>query len=392
MLTDTKIQEIRSRFPVFRSQIHLCSCTKGAVCDVAEGGLQEFVRLWQENGIPWNVWGERYEATRNLFAKSIGAKPEEIAVIYSTSQGISSIASALKFDKRKKVVMGDQEFPASGHIWLTQKLRGAEVTFLDSVDDRVPTESYRRAIDNHTAIVSLTHVSYKSGARSDVEGIVRIAHENGALVLVDGYQICGTEPLDVHALDVDFYVSGTLKYLLGTPGLAFLYVKESLIESLRPTVTGAFAQRTLFQDSLKSFEPASTARRYEMGTPSMPAIYGSAPALEYLLEIGMANIAGHIKTLRDALADGLRSLQIPTKTSLQNVGPMIVVRTANAEAVAAKLAEKQIIVSPKFDGLRISFHVYNTLDDICLVLEALAENIDLILPERVPSVIVRGDS
>jgi selenocysteine lyase/cysteine desulfurase len=157
-------------------------------------------------------------------------------------------------------------------------------------------------------------------------------------------------------------------------------------------VTGAFAHRTLFQDSLKSFEPASTARRYEMGTPSMPAIYGSAPALEYLLEIGMANIAGHIKTLRDALADGLRSLQIPTKTSLQNVGPMIVVRTANAEAVAAKLAEKQIIVSPKFDGLRISFHVYNTLDDICLVLEALAENIDLILPERVPSVIVRGDS
>src|ERR1700678_2964203 len=392
MLTDTKIQEIRSRFPVFRTPIHLCSCTKGAVCDVAEGGLQEFVRLWQENGIPWNVWGERYEATRNLFAKSIGAKPEEIAVIYSTSQGISSIASALKFDKRKKVVMGDQEFPASGHIWLTQKLRGAEVTFLDSVDDRVPTESYRRAIDNHTAIVSLTHVSYKNGARSDVEGIVRIAHENGALVLVDGYQICGTEPLDVHALDVDFYVSGTLKYLLGTPGLAFLYVKESLIESWRPTVTGAFAQRTLFQDSLKSFEPASTARRYEMGTPSMPAIYGSAPALEYLLEIGMANIAGHIKTLRDALADGLRSLQIPTKTSLQNVGPMIVVRTANAEAVAAKLAEKQIIVSPKFDGLRISFHVYNTLDDICLVLEALAENIDLILPERVPSVIVRGDS
>jgi selenocysteine lyase/cysteine desulfurase len=98
--------------------------TKGAVCDVAEDGLQEFIRSWQGNGIPWKVWGERYEETRNLFAKSIGAKPEEIAVIYSTSQGISSIASALKFDKRKKVVMGDQEFPASGHIWLTQNFAG----------------------------------------------------------------------------------------------------------------------------------------------------------------------------------------------------------------------------------------------------------------------------
>ncbi len=386
MLSDSDVLKIRSHFPVFKKQIHLCTCTKGALSDVVEGGLQEFMRLWHEHGIPWNIWMDKYEEMRRSFASFIGAKPEEIAVVYSTSHGISEIASSLKFEKRKKVVMGELEFPASGHIWLTQQLRGAEVQFLDSVNDRVPLESYERAIDTNTVIVPLAHVSYKNGARSDVEGVVRIAHDRGALVIVDGYQVCGTEPLDVHALDVDFYVSGTLKYMLGSPGLAFLYVKESLIESLRPTVTGAFAQKVLFMDSLKNFEPSPTARRYEMGTPSMPSIYGSAPGVQLLREIGLANVAAHITTLRNALDDGLRALQIPVKTPTENAGPMLVVRSVNAQAVANKLAERNIILSAKFDGLRISFHVYNTLDDVRAVLKGLEENMDLVVPEREPSV------
>ena len=382
MLTDAEILKIRSHFPVFKKQIHLCSCTKGALSDNVENGLHEFMRLWHEHGIPWGIWMEKYEAIRRQFAQFIGAKPDEVAVIYSTSHGISEIASSLKFDKRKKVVMGELDFPASGHIWLTQQLRGAQVTFLDSVNDAVPLESYERAIDEETAIVPLTHVSYKNGARSNVEGVVRAAHAKGAYVIVDGYQVCGTEPIDVHALDVDFYTSGTLKYLLGAPGLAFLYVRESLIEKLRPSIAGAFAQKVLFQDSLKNFEPSNTARRYEMGTPAMPSIYGSAPGLEMLQEIGLANVAAHIKKLRDALAKGLKDLQIPLKTPLENPGPMLVVRSVNAEKISANLAESNIIASSKFDGLRISFHVYNTLDDVRAILAALEANMELVVPER----------
>jgi len=387
MLSDSEILKIRARFPVFKKQVHLCSCTKGALCDAVENGLLEFMRLWHENGIPWQIWMEKYEALRSSFARFIGAKPEEIAVIYSTSQGISSIASALNFDKRKKVIMGELDFPASGHIWLTQKLRGAEVGFLEAIDNRVTVESYDRAIDSNTLLVNVAHVSYKSGTRAELEEIIRVAHRKGALVMGDGYQICGTEPIDVHALDVDFYVTGTLKYLLGAPGVSFLYVKESLIESLRPTVTGAFAQKVLFQDSLKNFEPASTARRYEMGTPPMAAIYGSAPGIELLSEIGLDNVHAHVKKLCDAMGAGLRALNIPMKTPLDHIGPMIVVKSANAEAVAAKLAEQHIIASCKFDGLRLSFHIYNTLDDVRAILKVLEENIDLILePEPVTGV------
>lgn len=379
MLSDSEILKIRSRFPAFKNQIHLCSCTKGALSDAVEEGMLEFIRLWHENGIPWQAYMEKYEALRSNFARFMGAKPEEIAVIYSTSQGISSIASALTFEKRKKIVMGELDFPASGHIWLTQQLRGAQVEFLAPVENRVPLESYDRAIDQNTLIVPVAHVSYKNGARAEMDGIIRIAHERGALVIADGYQICGTEPIDVHAMDVDIYVTGTLKYLLGAPGVALMYVKESLIESLRPTVTGAFAQRVLFQDSLKNFEPALTARRYEMGTPPMASIYGSAPSLDLLSEIGLENITAHIQKLCKATVEGLTKLGIPTKTPSNHFGPMIVLKSANAEAVAAKMAEQRIIASCKFDGLRLSYHVYNTMDDVRAVLKVLEDNLDLVL-------------
>ncbi len=165
-----------------------------------------------------------------------------------------------------------------------------------------------------------------------------------------------------------------------------------MIESLRPTVTGAFAQRTLFQDSLKNFEPATTARRFEMGTPAMPSIYGSAAGLDLLSEIGLENVAAHIKRLRTALVEGLRSLQIVIKTPAENAGPMVVVKSTNGEALASKLAEHKIIASAKFDGLRIAFHVYNTLDDVRAVLADLEENLDLVVLEREPSVSARRTS
>ena len=92
----------------------------------------------------------------------------------------------------------------------------------------------------------LTHVCFKNGFRSEVNAITQIAHRSGALVMLDDYQDCGTRPIDVKAMDLDFFVTGTLKYLLGPPGLAFMYVRKELISSLVPTVTGWFAQANPF--------------------------------------------------------------------------------------------------------------------------------------------------
>ena len=218
MLTDQQLSTIRSRFPILGEKTYLYSCSQGALSDAAETGLRAYLESWRTSSAPWNDWIEVYDAVRADFARFINAQPDEIAILTSASAGINAIASALDFTERPKVVMGEYEFPTMGQIWLAQQKRGAQIEFLEGADNAIPLEAYERSIDRRTAIVPLTQVSFINGFRSDVAAITTVAHNAGALVFLDGFQDCGTRPIDVKALDVDFYVTGTLKYLLGPAG------------------------------------------------------------------------------------------------------------------------------------------------------------------------------
>ncbi|HZC22128.1 MAG TPA: aminotransferase class V-fold PLP-dependent enzyme, partial [Candidatus Binatia bacterium] len=234
-------------------------------------------------------------------AKFIHASPDEVAIVTSVSAGINGIASALNFRERKKVVMGEFEFPTMGHVWLGQRVRGAEVQFAHAQGNSIPSDAYERLIDRNTLIVPLTHVCFKNGSRTDVSTITQMAHDAGALVMLDDYQDCGTRPVNVKAMKVDFYVAGTLKYLLGPPGLAFLYVRKELIPSLAPTITGWFGQTNPFAYNPQHFELSPTARRFESGSPSVPNVYGAMPGFQMLEEIGMEDIAAYVGNLAQAL-------------------------------------------------------------------------------------------
>ena len=379
MLTDQQISELRSHFPILQSKTYLYNCSQGALSDAVAGGLDEYARSWRTSSAPWDDWMQTYEALRTQFARFINAEREEVAIVASASAGINPIANAMQFDHRKKVVMSEYEFPTMGQIWLAQRPRGAEIQFLDGVNNVVPTECYAAAIDERTLIVPLTHVSFVNGFRSDVAAITRIAHERGALLFLDGFQDCGTRPIDVKALDVDFYVTGVLKYLLGPPGVAFLYVRRELIESLTPTITSWFAQRDAFAFDTKRLDPATDARRYEGGSPPMPNIYMTRPALELLTQIGMENVAAQIERLTRAFIEGVRDLKIESKTPASSVGPLVVLRANDAKAMLAQLTARGIVASIRRDGVRIAFHVYNTLEDVHTVLRAFEDNLDLMV-------------
>ena len=393
MLTDEEIGEVRGHFPILREKTYLYSCSQGALSDAVEGGMREYAESWRTSAAPWDEWMERYEALRTAFARFINAQPEEVAIVTSASAGINPIASALCFDDRNKVVMSEYEFPTMGHIWLAQRPRGAVVQFLDGVAggtglpacasggvaDDMPLESYERAIDERTRIVPVTQVSFKNGFRSDITGVARIAHERGALVFLDGYQDCGTRPLDVKALDVDFFVTGVEKYLLGPPGLAFLYVRRELIESLVPTITSWMAQRDVFSFQTKLLDPSPDARRFEGGTPPIPNIYMAQPALDLLMRIGMDNVAAQVERLARAFIEGARDLGIASKTPASTVGPLVVLRSTDPATVLARLTAGNIVVSTRQDGVRFAFHVYNTLDDVRTALAALKDNLDLMV-------------
>lgn len=180
-------------------------------------------------------------------------------------------------------------------------------------------------------------------------------------------------------MDLDFYVSGTLKYLLGPPGLAFLYVRKPLAESLTPTITGWFGQANPFAFNEQLLELAPNTRRFESGTPPIPSIYGASAGVELLQEIGLGKVADHIKMLAKSLLEGARSLGIEVKTPGDSTGPLLVLRSKDADALVQKFADHDVVLSSRHDGLRISFHAYNTAEDVACVLGLLEKNLDLLV-------------
>jgi selenocysteine lyase/cysteine desulfurase len=274
-------------------------------------------------------------------------------------------------------------------VWLAQRPRGAEVSFVPAEGHRIPAAGYEKMIDRETLMVPLTHVCFKNGSRSDVAAVTQIAHRAGALVMLDDYQDCGTRPVDVKAMDVDFYVTGTLKYLLGPPGLAFMYVRKNLIESLAPTITGWFAQTNPFAFDAQNLNLSPSARRFESGSPSVPNVYGAVPGFQLLQEIGMENVTGQVKKLTQELLRSAAELDIRVKTPADSAGPLVVMQANDSTLLVQKLAENNIVASNRHDGLRIAFHVYNTMDDIQALVEVLKKNINLLVRE--PASVGRHD-
>src|SRR3954471_2255135 len=204
----------RHRFPIFERLTYVNSCSQGALSDAVRAAYGDYLTGWDERGAPWDYWVERSETARATFARLVGAEPEDGAVTPSLSAGVSALASAIDWRERPRVVVSDFEFPTIGQIWHAQELRGAEVVHVPADGAQIPLERFEEAIDERTAVVSITAVCYRNGSRLAVQEIAQIARDRGALVVLDAYQAAGTYPLDVGELGVDVLAAGVLKYLL----------------------------------------------------------------------------------------------------------------------------------------------------------------------------------
>jgi selenocysteine lyase/cysteine desulfurase len=364
----------RHRFPIFDRLVYINSCSQGALSDAVRAAYRAYLDDWDEHGAPWNYWVDRSEAARAAFARLIGAEADEVAVTTSASAGLSALASALRFDGgRPKVVLSDFEFPTVGQIWHAQERRGAEVVHVPAVGAEIPLEAFDAAIDERTAIVSITAVSYRNGARLDIDGIVSLAHARGALVLLDAYQAVGSYPIDVKELGVDLLAAGVLKYLLGSAGLGFVYCRRDLVETLVPTQTGWFADRDVFAMDHRDYSPSPTARRFEAGTPPIPSIYAGIAGIELMEEIGIAATREHVNALNEQLIEGVGDLggRVVTPQAREQRGALVCVASKDASALVAALAADGIVTSSRDGNLRLSAHCYNTAGDVERVLEAL---------------------
>jgi selenocysteine lyase/cysteine desulfurase len=379
--TASLAERCRHRFPIFRERVYINSCSQGALSDAVRAAYDQYLRDWDEQGAPWDYWVERQEAARNSFANLINAAPDEVAVTTSLSAGVAALASGLRFARRSKVVLSDWEFPTIGQIWHAQEARGARVVHVhETADGRIPVEHFDTAIDDDTLLVSITHVCYRHGAMTDVRDVVSLAHERGAYVLLDAFQSVGSLPVDVNEVGVDFLGAGVLKYLLGSAGLGFFYCRRELIDKIRPTATGWFADEDIFAMDHTDYSPARTAARFQSGTPPVPSIYAGIAGMELMKEIGIAETRAHVNELNAHLVAGLDELNanVVTPRAPEQRGALVCVRSTDAPALVAALDGAGIVTSERDSNLRISAHAYNTIEDVEAVLEALHRNRELL--------------
>jgi selenocysteine lyase/cysteine desulfurase len=369
---------IRDEFPIFEHAVYANSCSQGALSRRVRAAAEEWLEGWDENGAEWEFWVERNEAARAAFARLVHAQPDEVAVTTSVSQGVSALVSALDLSgERNRVVISEYEFPTVGQIAHAQELRGAEVVHVRPDEDgRIPLERWAEAIDARTALVCCTAISFRSGHRHDVTAIAELAHAQGALVLADSYQALGAVSIDVRALGADVLTGGTVKYLLGTAGLGFMWLRGSLLPSLLPTQTGWFADEDIFAMSIADYSPHASARRFDSGTPPVPSLYPGVAGMELIAEARIAAIEAHVGGLVDRLFAGLDELGARTATprGKGEHGPLVCVVSTDPNALVDALAGEGIVTSTRDASVRIALHLYNVEEDVDRILHALAHH------------------
>lgn len=373
---------LRNHFPILREKIYLNSCSQGALSDEVRQAYDDYLTDWDDKGSPWEYWVERQEAARHAFAGLVNAEANEVAVTTSVSAGVSALASAFDFSgERNKVVITDFEFPTIGQIWHAQEARGAQVVSVPAAGNTIPLSRFADAIDERTAIVSITHVCFRNGAKLDIPAIVEMAHAKGALVLVDSYQAIGTMPIDVKKLKVDFLAGGVLKYLLASAGLAYLYVRKELLDTLNPTSVGWFSQANIFAMDVHHNTPSPTARRFESGTPPVPNTYAAVAGIKLVQSVGVENIERQIGELTGSIKEGVmrRGFNLVSPVDPAKHGAMITVRSHKVDLLVKWLAKEGIIVSSRDDNLRISPHFYNDQHDVDCLIDALSKHRDLLV-------------
>jgi selenocysteine lyase/cysteine desulfurase len=367
----------RSEFPIFRDKIYLNTCSLGALGERTRNRVAGFLDLWQARGASawYDVWWEALGDLRARYGRLVRATAAEIALAPSISVAIATVAEALDYRARPRVVVTSLDFPTVAYQWLAKRARGVELVVVESPDEvSVPVEAIAHAVDERTALVATSHVYFTSGAIQDIRGVAAAAHAKGALCLIDAYQSVGQVPVDAPAAGVDFLTAGGLKWLLGGPGVVFLYVRSELARRFAPTIAGWFGHRDQFAFDPRAFEPHDDARRFELGTPALAAVYAQLGGLDYIDEIGVPAIRRVSAALAEDLIAGARARGFQPKVAprADERSAIVMLPAADPAGAVRHLAAGDIIADARPGHVRLSPFFYNVQDDHVSALERLA--------------------
>jgi selenocysteine lyase/cysteine desulfurase len=373
---DYDLESWRRQIPLLAHCIPMNNCSQAPQTVSTRAAAERYLDSWNRAGMDWDAWMHEVQLAKAEFARIINARADDIAVFSSVSEATSAVASAVDFGAgRDGVLVSEAEFPTVAHVWLAQQSRGARVTWAPVRDGTIDPAEYDARADERTAVISACHAYYQNGFIQDIGRIAARARAVGALSYIDAYQSLGAVPVDVKALGLDFLASGNLKFLMGIPGVAFLYVRPGLVESLHPTMTGWFGRANPFAFEAKTLDWAPTASRFDAGTPPIANAYVGRAGMEIINAIGPAKIRAWHTVLAQRLIDGGRerglALHGTADVTRKSVVTAFIVR--DSHAVEAAMRARGVLPSARGDVIRLAPHFYSTLDDVDTALDLLAD-------------------
>ncbi len=375
----------RGEFPILEHTTYMISHSLAPMPRGVRTSLAEFAETWATRGIrAWEEgWWEMPVTVGDLVGGIIGAKPGTVVMHQNVSVCQTIVMSCFGWSgRRNKLVTDGLNFPSNDYIYgeFAARAGGPRVVSVEAADGMtIALEEMLAAIDEETLLVSVSQVAFRSSYLHDLGAITRRAHEVGAYVCADLYQSAGIVPVDVTALGVDFAVGGSVKWLLGGPGNGYLYVREDLIETLRPAATGWAAHEEPFAFAGAPIRFDAGIRRFLNGTPNVPALYSARPGYEMVAEIGVEAIRA--KSVRQtqrmiALADEL-GLTVRTVREPERRGGVVILDVPDGKAVTAELGRRDVLVDFRPGaGVRIAPHFYTTDEEVERTVELVAEIVD----------------
>ena len=339
--------------------------------DVALNGSNNFDDKSEET-----VFGEFHQVASQL----INAGPEDIAAGSSATELLCSLAWAISPSKDQNVVSTEIVFPSTVYPWQrVSSSTGCEIRLAKEKNNFIHINEIITLIDQHTAVVCISHVEYGNGQTFDLHLLAEAAHEHGALLVVDATQSAGAIPIDVQACPVDALISGAYKWLCGPFGAAFMYLAPHLQTKLEPGLVGFRSHKNMWDLDASRIDYPQSAQKFEFSTMAFGCAVGLTRAISFLNDVGVENIFQYNRQLADRLIEGLQTRGAVITSPLEDKSRSSIVRAhfdnIGSNKIIQSLKRAGVFVSRRGDSIRFSPHLYNSISDID---KALAE-IDNIL-------------
>ena len=363
----------KDHFPRTRQIVYLDTAAEGIPPSAAGEALE---RYWEHKSMGSPGRKRLYETdweTTALAAGLLGAATDDVALLGSASDALNVLANSIDWAPGDEVVIMDLEFPSNVLPWLHLGRKGVQVKLVRSRNGGVDLEDFLKAIGPRTRLVTVSQVSYKSGAQiSFLAELAAAAHDAGAVFCLDVTQALGRVPVSIEG--VDYLVASSYKWTLGCHGVGIVYLDPSLRQRMVPAAVGWYSVNNLFrEDRFESFEPKAGAGCLVTGMPNFPGIYALQAGLRHVTAAGPAEIDRRLRPLITRLRSGLeeRGYDLLTPPATDAASGIVAFAHADAERVGAELGERGVNVWAGDGRVRASVHLYNDTSDIEAYLDAL---------------------